>query len=61
MRGKAKSPAKQPDAFRLVDFKTGSGIAVLEPPLVEDEQGPERLAEVPTLAWDNLADLLEAV
>jgi hypothetical protein len=48
-------------SFRLVDFKTGSGIAVLEPPLVEDGQGAERLAEVPTLAWGNLADLLEAV
>jgi hypothetical protein len=47
-------------AFRLVEFKVGSGIAVLEPPLREtDEAAP--FAEVPTLAWENLADLLQAV
>jgi hypothetical protein len=47
-------------AFRLTGFRTGSGIVTLEPPTAEDETATA-LAEVPTLAWDNLADLLDAV
>lgn len=50
-------------AFRLVEFRTGSGVAVLEPPLSADGvQGmPETFADVPTLAWANVSDLLDAM
>lgn len=48
-------------AFRLVEFRTGSGIAVLEPPLDAEGETAGRLADVPTLAWENLADLLDTV
>jgi hypothetical protein len=47
-------------AFRLTAFRTGSGIVTLEPPVLEDARTPA-LAEVPTLAWENLGDLLDAV
>lgn len=46
-------------AFRLVAFRVGSGIAVLEPETEESDE--PALADVPTLAMDNLASLLEAV
>lgn len=50
-------------AFRLVSFRTGSGIAVLEPPIAEaDSQDvPEAFGELPTLAWANVSDLLDAM
>lgn len=49
-------------SFRLVKFMTGSGIAVLEPPITSlDEESLVADADVPTLAWANLADLLRAV
>jgi hypothetical protein len=50
-------------AFRLVEFRTGSGVAVLEPPLTEaEEQGSaDPFAGVPTLAWANVADLLDVI
>lgn len=47
-------------AFRLTAFRTGSGIVTLAPPSTEDETAPA-LANVPTLAWENLADLLDSV
>ena len=46
-------------AFRLVGFRVGSGIAVLEP--ATEEADDPVLAEVPTLAVDNLISLVEAV
>lgn len=47
-------------AFRLVEFKTGSGIAVLRPPLATEEPSlVSELGDVPTLAWANVAELIE--
>lgn len=46
-------------AFRLVGFRTGSGIAVLEPETEEEEE--TELGNVPTLALANLTSLLDAV
>jgi hypothetical protein len=50
-------------AFRLVEFRTGSGVAVLEPPLADvDGQGSaDPFADVPTLAWVNVANLLDTI
>jgi hypothetical protein len=50
-------------AFRLVEFRIGSGVAVLEPPLTEH---PEPLladigVDLTTLAWTNVAGLLDAL
>jgi len=47
-------------AFRLVEFKVGSGIAVLKPPLTDGDPGLGLASEVPTLAWGNLGSLLAA-
>jgi hypothetical protein len=46
-------------SFRLVGFRIGSGIAVLEPAAVDEEDNI--LGDVPTLALDNLTSLLDAV
>ncbi len=46
-------------AFRLVGFRIGSGIAVLEP--TTEEADDPVLAQVPTLALDNLTSLITAV
>ena len=47
-------------AFRLVEFRTGSGVAVLEPPLLgEKPRLTDALGDVPTLAWANVAELIE--
>jgi hypothetical protein len=47
-------------SFRLVAFRKGSGIAVLEPGLPPDADA--LTGELPpTLAWENLAGLLDAI
>jgi len=46
-------------AFRLVSFRIGSGIAVLEP--TTDETDGSVLGDVPTVSLDNLTSLLSAV
>jgi len=49
-------------SFRLVEFRTGSGVAVLEPPLPTDEEDQLLPDDLPlTLAWDNLTGLLADV
>lgn len=45
-------------SFRLVDFRVGSAIAVLDPPLVDEESDSLLDSDVPTLAWTNVDDLL---
>jgi len=45
-------------AFRLVEFRVGSAIAVLDPPLVEGVPDSLLDSDVPTLAWTNVDDLL---
>jgi len=47
-------------SFRLVDFRVGSAIAVLQPPLADVESGTLLDSDVPTLAWTNVDDLLAA-
>lgn len=48
-------------AFRLVAFRTGSGIAVLEPvlPATSDQLLADELP--PTLAWDNMTSLFSDI
>ena len=48
-------------AFRLVEFRTGSGVAVLKPPLLDEESNlTASLGDVPTLAWANVAEMIES-
>lgn len=48
-------------AFRLVEFRSGSAIAVLDPPTTD--AGPDLLtgSNVPTIAWVNVDSFLTAV
>ena len=47
-------------SFRLVDFKVGSAIAVLQPPLTDGTADSLLGSDIPTLAWTNVDDLLAA-
>jgi hypothetical protein len=60
--GRPFSEDQMATAFRLVEFRTGSGVAVLEPPLLDDEPSlTSEIGDVPTLAWANVGELLDAV
>jgi len=50
-------------AFRLVRFRAGSGIVVLEPPLQDEAEAtlPDVDQAVLTSAWANAGDLLKSV
>ena len=45
-------------SFRLVEFRTGSAIVVLNPLLADVEMAAMLTADVPTLAWTNVESLL---
>lgn len=67
-RGEEPQKAGKPDArsqaitsFRLVGFRKGSGIALIEPEPIQDESSTESIVEVEDPQMENLRALIDTV
>ncbi|HUF59599.1 MAG TPA: hypothetical protein VMR89_08995 [Actinomycetota bacterium] len=59
--GRPMSDEELATAFRLVELRPGSAIAVLEPAAIDDETTETLTPPPPPLAWRNLTGLIEAI